>query len=190
MSDQADYVMTLLGAAMRDRRLELGLTQLEAVNRAGKGISVPLWSKMENGHPGRYRDSSFAAIDRALDWPRDSAINIARRSAEPIEGDIEVALTMDEWDEMIRFLAMSPSNVSHVLARKIAKRVGRPLPTEFVPPRPGEIQPVRPVDVMAKMAERERTVDAVLAMAADGDDHLPADTDDVRTTRPQPPVEE
>ena len=66
-----------LGAAIKGARLRLGLTHKTAVEAAGTGISVALWSKLENGHPGDYRPNTFAAVERALGWEFGAAARIA-----------------------------------------------------------------------------------------------------------------
>jgi len=54
------------------RRLELGLTAHQAVERAGPGLSVTVLSLLENARQTSYSVRTIAALCRALDWTPDS----------------------------------------------------------------------------------------------------------------------
>ena len=64
-----------LGAAVKARRLELGMSARGASERAG--INRATWGALEDGDPktGRYRQFSernWAGVEDALDWARGS----------------------------------------------------------------------------------------------------------------------
>lgn len=66
-----------VGRAIKRRRHELGISQDEAVDRAGKGAAKPVWSIIENGRQDSFKPRTLAAICRALDWQPDSLERIA-----------------------------------------------------------------------------------------------------------------
>lgn len=70
---------------MKRRRLELGINQAGAVTAAGVGLSLANWSKLENAHEGNYSDSTYAAVDRGLQWPLGTAAALAVGEPAPSE---------------------------------------------------------------------------------------------------------
>lgn len=80
--------LTRVAKRVRDRRVELGLTQKQAVARAGHsdevtGVSAMTWRKLERRQQSTFRDLTLAAIARALEWSHDS-IDRIRRGEEPL----------------------------------------------------------------------------------------------------------
>lgn len=74
MAESPTAAWERLGRRVRERRLELGLSQAE-VDAVG-GPSVGVLSKIENGRQGYYEDRVFAALERALRWPAGSCTEI------------------------------------------------------------------------------------------------------------------
>lgn len=62
----------LVAERVRARRKELRLTQQEASQKAGSGVSLAVWNALENGRQDAYRPSTLAAVCRALNWSVDS----------------------------------------------------------------------------------------------------------------------
>lgn len=92
--------MTLrgLGKAMKADRIRQGLKQADCVDRARSGISVPQWSKLENGHDGNYLDATFAAVDRGLQWAHGRAAELAAATdddEESVNADPSAATSGD-----------------------------------------------------------------------------------------------
>lgn len=73
-----------VAVAVRARRKELRLTQGEAVQKAGSGVSLAVWNNLENCRQEAYRPSTLAAVARALNWTVDSIDRIGV-GKEPIE---------------------------------------------------------------------------------------------------------
>lgn len=69
-----------IGAAFAERRGYLGLTQDEAAQRAGVGVTT--WRLIEGGK-AQPRPTTLAAIARALNWPPDAASRLARGETPP-----------------------------------------------------------------------------------------------------------
>jgi transcriptional regulator with XRE-family HTH domain len=63
-----------VGALVRDRRIELGLTQ-EGVARDG-GLSVATWRLLEQGGRDRYQQLTLSGAARALGWPHDAILRL------------------------------------------------------------------------------------------------------------------
>lgn len=61
-----------VGDLVRQRRLELGLTIEEALDRATPKISRSVWSNLERGAQESYAEISLAGICSALQWSADS----------------------------------------------------------------------------------------------------------------------
>lgn len=63
-----------LAEVVRARREELGLTQAEAVSRSGGGISLAVWSILENARQTNdtMRRKQLRAASGALGWPADT----------------------------------------------------------------------------------------------------------------------
>ena len=60
----------LIPIAVLQKRLDLGLTQQEAADRAG--VSLSTWNLLETGNQRRFRPLTLAAIAKALRWTPDS----------------------------------------------------------------------------------------------------------------------
>jgi transcriptional regulator with XRE-family HTH domain len=58
--------------AIKDRRDELGITQLEGVARAGGHVGASTWSHLERGDKTTYERAKVRAVSRALGWSFDS----------------------------------------------------------------------------------------------------------------------
>lgn len=56
-----------VGAVIRERRLQLDLTQQQAA--ASAGVSPTTWRSIERGSSPGFRDLTLRSIARALDWP-------------------------------------------------------------------------------------------------------------------------
>jgi hypothetical protein len=135
VSDEPTYNLETLGRAMSDRRTRLHLTQQKCVDKIERAISLPQWSKMENGHPGRYKVASFAAIDKALDWEYGTALALASGgSAVESSADVNslnqrVAALEEQLREMRESLRQILDSVDRVtLAGKRAAEQGRQPP--------------------------------------------------------------
>lgn len=73
-----------VAAHVKRRRNALGLTQDEAVALADGGVSVPVWSNIENARQTAYKYRTLAAVERALRW-EDGSIQRIRDGGPPIE---------------------------------------------------------------------------------------------------------
>ena len=78
-----------LGKAIRKRRIELDITQQDAVERTHEadvevydadgrgavhpGVSRTTWIGMERGEPAKRRDPTLRLVDAALEWPEGTA---------------------------------------------------------------------------------------------------------------------
>jgi hypothetical protein len=62
--------------AMRRRRLELDLTQEQAVQRSGGRISLPVWRLLEGARQESYRERTLRGVAVALEWPLDAVSQI------------------------------------------------------------------------------------------------------------------
>lgn len=69
---------------VHQRRLELGLTATETVDRAGDGLSAAVLSLIENARKDRYSARTIAALCRGLAWSSDSVERILD-GGEPTE---------------------------------------------------------------------------------------------------------
>ena len=65
-----------VGDLIRQRRIELGIKQTEAVDRAGGRLSLKVWSNLENNKQTEYRALSLVGVADALDWPADAVQQI------------------------------------------------------------------------------------------------------------------
>lgn len=64
-----------IGAVLRSRRVELGLTQLQLAARAG--VSEVTVRILETGRRENYRAANLRAIAGAVDWPSDAFERLA-----------------------------------------------------------------------------------------------------------------
>ncbi len=58
--------------AIKERRDEIGITQLEGVARAGGHVGASTWSHLERGDKNSYERAKLRAVSRALGWSADS----------------------------------------------------------------------------------------------------------------------
>ncbi len=72
--------MARLGSRVRQRRLELGLSQRDAAQAAG--VSNQTWSNVELGRGAS--DLKLAGVERAMRWQAGSAVAVAT-GGEPTE---------------------------------------------------------------------------------------------------------
>lgn len=72
-----------LASIVRDRRERLGLTQEEAVTRAGRGVNRTFWWQVENARRNMISAMSEYALCRALGWTPDSVRRI-HQGLEPV----------------------------------------------------------------------------------------------------------
>jgi len=63
-------------AAVRRRRIELGLTQVEAAGRSRGQVSVATWRVLEKGLRSSFRERTVAGVGVALDWPPDALVRV------------------------------------------------------------------------------------------------------------------
>jgi hypothetical protein len=84
-----------LAAFVRDRRVDLGMTQDEAAARAGKGMNRTTWGKVERARLDAVSAKTEYAICRALKWTGDSVQRIHKgEDPIPIGGIISDATEM------------------------------------------------------------------------------------------------
>jgi transcriptional regulator with XRE-family HTH domain len=81
-----------VGATVRERRLDLGLTQTEAA-KAG-GVSLATWRVVEQGQRTAYQGLTLRGVTKALSW-RPNAIDVLLDG-----GDVE--LLAENSDEEIQ----------------------------------------------------------------------------------------
>jgi hypothetical protein len=110
-----------LAREMKKQRLALGLTHKTAVEAAGVGVSVANWSKIENGHAGEYRESTFAAIDRALKWPHGRALDLVRY--------VNLKEMVDDQEEITDYWVQALRNRVSALERRIGELLGGDIDT-------------------------------------------------------------
>jgi hypothetical protein len=67
---------------MKQRRAELGLTVVDAVEQSG-GVARSTWRELEAAHRSRLTAPVALKVDTALDWPRGSASEIFDGHREP-----------------------------------------------------------------------------------------------------------
>lgn len=67
-AESASALWERLGRAVRDRRLELQLTQRGLADKAG--VSTQTVHRVEGGRPSSRHTSSWSKLEVALDWPR------------------------------------------------------------------------------------------------------------------------
>src|SRR5690606_25200823 len=79
-SPEVRHDLARLGSRVRQRRLELGLTQRDAAMAAG--VSDQTWLNVERGT--KVRDRTLVGVDRALGWQAGSAQRVAE-GGEPVE---------------------------------------------------------------------------------------------------------
>lgn len=95
-----------LGRAIRDRRLELGLTQDQL------GISKAVASNLENGKQTSYARSTLRKVSKALGWPATRIEELLKPQIEQTDGstpnliEIQVALerSMKGFDDVLPVL--------------------------------------------------------------------------------------
>lgn len=82
-----------VGAAVRERREELGLTQLEVATQAG--VSESMVRVLETARRTSYRAGNLRSIARALSWPDDAIdrLRAGRPADEPLAPPDERPLT-------------------------------------------------------------------------------------------------
>lgn len=78
-----------LGEAVRGRRLDLGMTQLDMSNNGGPSHLTVL--NIENGKDGNYRPSTLRKLDTVLDWPSGSAERLFKDGTAPSETPAEMS---------------------------------------------------------------------------------------------------
>lgn len=82
----------LVGEAVTAWREELGMTQEEAVAKAGGGVSVPVWSILENGRQSSYKSRTIKAVCRALHWTPESLQAIADGGKPTLTPDFQALM--------------------------------------------------------------------------------------------------
>ena len=80
MLEAVRHDLAHLGSRVRQRRLELGLTQREASQAAG--VSDSTWLAVESGT--KVSDRTLAGVERAMRWQAGSADDVAA-GGEPTE---------------------------------------------------------------------------------------------------------
>lgn len=88
----------VVGAAIRARREELGLSQ-KAAAEAG-GLSEPTWSTIERSASDSYRRQTVVGVCRALGWTLDSIDRLLageepRLAGEVVRGSVLEAVAAD-----------------------------------------------------------------------------------------------
>lgn len=87
----SDQQQRLVADAVRARREDvLGISQDEAIERSGGGVSKPVWSIMENARQSSFKRRTKAAVCRALGWTADSLDLIAKGGAPVVNGSAPV----------------------------------------------------------------------------------------------------
>lgn len=173
-----------LARLVAQRRAELGLSQEEAVAKAKRGISTSNWSKIENGREGPYRQSTYAAIDRALDWPAGSAQDYAFRESKGMNDPVFLP-EIDEGD--VSPLRERVARLEDTL-RSHETRIAR-LENLLA----GAAGPVVAVEILSAQADASfaalaRAVNDQFAVAAEGSE-TGRGSGGRRTHRPTPPPE-
>jgi transcriptional regulator with XRE-family HTH domain len=72
-----------VGKLVRERRLDLGMTQEELAASAGKDLSSATLGKIERGGADLYRDATLRTLCKALAWTSDSIDRILG-GADPV----------------------------------------------------------------------------------------------------------
>lgn len=106
-----------VAAAVKARRLELGLTQEEAAEVAGKSVSYANWRVIEKARRGSYRPATVLGVCSALDWTSDSIDRI--RDGLPA---IVLPATGFEDDGEIATLVDQLINLATEIGRRVAER--------------------------------------------------------------------
>jgi transcriptional regulator with XRE-family HTH domain len=107
-----------LGVAVRRRRLELGLSERQVVERAGMARNT--WAGLESGER-RTAEHRFAAIERALDWEPGSVDAIlAGGTATPRPTGTPATAT--PRDEEIELVANDP-DLDNAMKTEIIKLI-------------------------------------------------------------------
>jgi hypothetical protein len=70
--------------AVRERRSALNLTHTQATMAAGGGVSMNVWSLLENNKQTKYRRRTLVAVARALQWPDDAVLRVVE-GLDPID---------------------------------------------------------------------------------------------------------
>lgn len=99
MGKNGDDRHAALGAAVRQRRKELGVTQAEAA--VGARVSEPTWNAIELARARNPRRTTLLAVSRYLGWPDDAA-EAYLRDKSPI--DTEGNVPSDDLINRIRGL--------------------------------------------------------------------------------------
>jgi len=73
-----------VAAVIRERRANLNLTHTQATMAAGGGVSMNVWSLLENNKQTKYRSRTLVAVARALQWPDDAIFRVLD-GLEPVD---------------------------------------------------------------------------------------------------------
>jgi hypothetical protein len=69
---------------VRQRRSALNLTHTQATMAAGGGVSMNVWSLLENNKQTKYRRRTLVAVARALQWPDDAVLRVVE-GLDPVD---------------------------------------------------------------------------------------------------------
>lgn len=111
-----------VGAVVRRRREERGLTQQQAASEAGVGSTT--WREFEHGKEANYRASTLYAMAKVLGWPIDAIETMLAGGPPP------PAIEELDGDEVAVRLAAIERGVGEVL--KIVRRL------DPLGPQPGD----------------------------------------------------
>lgn len=115
-----------LPTAMSDRRQELdNMTIVAACSNAGGGITTSVWSDIEGNKLKARRAATFDAIDRALEWPKGTAVGMTTDAVFVRSRKPRVSSPRDEPPSLTEELAIELKRVAEIADRLNAESAAR-----------------------------------------------------------------